>query len=230
MLLGPQMHLLLAAVLGAASAQQETTAQPPAQQPAQPSTSPIPIIKYENEGVNPDGSYKWSYETGNEIEAEEEGYLKNAGKEGEEAQTAKGRYAYTAPDGTRIELSYIADENGFQPQGAHLPTPPPIPPAILRALEWIAAHPEQDKEGAGSAPAPAAAPAPGSAPVLAESRSGTASPDEAAAAAPATASAASSASNSTSTTPPPSSSPSSSSSSSSPSTTTTTPAASRRRR
>ncbi|XP_026276585.1 endocuticle structural glycoprotein SgAbd-8-like [Frankliniella occidentalis] len=148
--------LLLAAGLAATCAQQQEAAQPS----AQPSTSPIPIIKYENEGVNPDGSYKWSYETGNEIVAEEEGYLKNAGKEGEEAQTAKGRYAYTAPDGTRIELTYIADENGFQPQGAHLPTPPPIPPAIQRALDWIAAHPEQDKEGAGSAPAPAAAPAP----------------------------------------------------------------------
>lgn len=48
--------------------------------------------------------------------AEEQGYLKNPGKENEEAQFAQGQFSYTAPDGTRISLTYVADENGFQPQ------------------------------------------------------------------------------------------------------------------
>jgi len=39
---------------------------------------PIPIIRQEQE-VNFDGSYKYLYETGNGINAEEEGYLKNPG-------------------------------------------------------------------------------------------------------------------------------------------------------
>lgn len=36
--------------------------------------------------MNFDGSYKWRYKTGNGIEAEEQGFLKNAGVPNEEAQ------------------------------------------------------------------------------------------------------------------------------------------------
>uniref|UniRef100_A0A182PJH7 Uncharacterized protein n=1 Tax=Anopheles epiroticus TaxID=199890 RepID=A0A182PJH7_9DIPT len=110
--------------------------------PQGPVTEPIPIIRQEQE-VNPDGSYSWSYETGNGIVAEEQGFLKNPGTE-QEAQVAQGEYSYTAPDGQLIRVQYIADENGFQPLGDHLPTPPPIPPAIQRALEYLASLPPSD--------------------------------------------------------------------------------------
>ncbi|KAJ3654479.1 hypothetical protein Zmor_013666 [Zophobas morio] len=102
-----------------------------------------PILKQEQE-VNFDGSYTSQYETGNGIAAQEQGQLKNAGSEAE-AEEVQGSFQYTAPDGTPILLQYVANENGFQPQGAHLPvapTPPPIPQAIQRALAWIAAHPQ----------------------------------------------------------------------------------------
>lgn len=33
-----------------------------------------------------------------------------------EAQVAQGSAQWTAPDGTPIQLTYVADENGFQPQ------------------------------------------------------------------------------------------------------------------
>ncbi|XP_038210803.1 endocuticle structural glycoprotein ABD-4-like [Zerene cesonia] len=98
----------------------------------------IPIVRLETDGPHVDGSYKWLYQTGNEINAEESGYVKNFGKgEGEEVQVAEGKFSYKALDGTPIALTYIADENGFQPQGDHLPTPPPIPAAIQRALEYL---------------------------------------------------------------------------------------------
>lgn len=100
----------------------------------------IPILKQLSE-INPDGSYQWSYETGNGIAAEERGALKGAGEQA--AIAVQGQFQYTAPDGTPIQLSYIADENGFQPSGAHLPTAPPVPEAIQRALDYIASLPPQ---------------------------------------------------------------------------------------
>ncbi|KAL0892181.1 hypothetical protein ABMA27_015369 [Loxostege sticticalis] len=114
------------------------------QQQQQYTTEPIPIIRQE-QVINPDGSYKWSYETGNGIAAEEQGYVKNQGVPDQEAQTAQGQYQYTAPDGQVIQLQYLADENGFQPQGAHLPTPPPIPPEIQKALAHLATLPPSEE-------------------------------------------------------------------------------------
>ncbi|KMR04587.1 endocuticle structural glycoprotein bd-8-like protein [Lasius niger] len=97
------------------------------------------------EGPNPDGSYKWNYEAGNGIKAEEEGHVEDAGTENE-AMTAEGGFSYSSDDGQAISLTYKADRNGFQPVGAHLPTTPEIPPLIQKALEWIAAHPSKDDE------------------------------------------------------------------------------------
>ncbi|XP_034110278.1 pupal cuticle protein 20 [Drosophila albomicans] len=112
----------------------------------------IPIIKLESK-INSDGSYKYEYETGNGIKAEEMGYLKNAGVEGAEALTVEGSFSYSSPEGEQISLTYIADENGFQPQGDHLPTPPPIPIEIQEALDKIAAgggcHGCDDNESGG---------------------------------------------------------------------------------
>ncbi|KAJ0174318.1 hypothetical protein K1T71_010464 [Dendrolimus kikuchii] len=48
---------------------------------------------------------------------------------------ASGGYSYTGDDGQVYSVRYTADANGFQPQGAHLPTPPPIPAEIARSLQ-----------------------------------------------------------------------------------------------
>lgn len=62
-------------------------------------------------------------ETSNGISQQEQGQLKNQGTENE-AIEVRGQYSYTGPDGVVYTVVYIANENGFQPQGAHLPVAP----------------------------------------------------------------------------------------------------------
>jgi len=102
--------------------------------PAAVGTTPIPIIA-QAQVLNLDGSYQYSYQTGNGIAAGEAGQLKNPGTQNE-AQAAQGYYTYTGPDGVVYQVEYYSDaENGFVAKGAHLPTPPPLPEALVRANE-----------------------------------------------------------------------------------------------
>ncbi|XP_066143609.1 endocuticle structural glycoprotein SgAbd-8-like [Euwallacea fornicatus] len=105
-------------------------------------TTPIPILRFDKEQGN-DGSYKALWETGNNIVAHEEGFLKTLGPDPDEegsvlaAQVQQGSYSYTAPDGQLIKVDYIADEKGFHPIGDHLPTPPPVSPEVQKGLDLI---------------------------------------------------------------------------------------------
>lgn len=93
------------------------------------------ILRSFNELHVDDGSYEFGYETDNGIKVQESGVA---------GQSVQGTAKWVDNEGTLFQLSYIADENGYQPQGLHLPTPPPIPPLILRALAYNAAHPQTD--------------------------------------------------------------------------------------
>ncbi|XP_037907610.1 endocuticle structural glycoprotein ABD-4 [Hermetia illucens] len=110
---------------------------------------PIPIIKLESE-LKGDGSYQYEYETGNGIQAQEMGFVKSQGMK-DHIKVAEGFFSYTSPEGKEIQVQYIADENGFQPQGDHLPTPPPIPPEIQEALLKGC---EESDDQPGSTPGP----------------------------------------------------------------------------
>ncbi|KAM7356641.1 larval cuticle protein 65Ag1-like [Cochliomyia hominivorax] len=81
----------------------------------------VEILHSESE-VGPE-DFKYSFETSDGTAAEEEGHLKNIGTE-EEAISVKGSYKYVGDDGVTYEVKYTADENGFQPEGAHLPVAP----------------------------------------------------------------------------------------------------------
>lgn len=104
----------------------------------------VPIVRQDTD-ISFDGTYHNSWEGGNGIVVEEHGVLKNLGNKDSEAEEVVGSVSYTAPDGTPIGLKYVANENGFVAEGAHLPVAPPIPAAIVRALEWIAAHPQAEE-------------------------------------------------------------------------------------
>nr|XP_027239231.1 uncharacterized protein LOC113830224 [Penaeus vannamei] len=73
--------------------------------------------------IEDDGRYNFDAETANGIVVSEHG---TPGLEG--AINSAGSFSYTAPDGTDVHLQFVADENGFQPQGAHLPVAPSSPP------------------------------------------------------------------------------------------------------
>lgn len=38
----------------------------------------------------------------------------------------QGSYSYTGPDGILYTITYIADENGYRAEGAHIPTVAPL--------------------------------------------------------------------------------------------------------
>lgn len=60
------------------------------------------------------------YETSDGTSRSEEAELKNAGTE-DETLVIRGTISWVAPDGVTYTISFIADENGFQPVGDHIP-------------------------------------------------------------------------------------------------------------
>ena len=62
----------------------------------------------------------FSFETSDGVKAEARGLLKNVGSENE-SLAVQGAYSYVDDKGETVNVKYVADENGFQPQGAHLP-------------------------------------------------------------------------------------------------------------
>ena len=68
-------------------------------------------------------SFFHSLETSDGNSQQAQGQLKQIGKD-EAAIVVKGAFSFVADDGQTYTINYIADENGYQPQGAHLPVAP----------------------------------------------------------------------------------------------------------
>ncbi|XP_063587667.1 larval cuticle protein LCP-17-like [Penaeus indicus] len=115
----------------------------------------IPILR-DDRVHEDDGRYNLDVETANGISMSQSG-----SPDGPDGAIVKaGQYSYTAPDGSLIEIKFVANENGFQPQGAHLPVAPEFPHPIPQfVLDQIAFAAEEDAareraEAQASAPAP----------------------------------------------------------------------------
>ncbi|XP_039501157.2 cuticular protein 47Eg [Drosophila santomea] len=93
------------------------------------------VLRSEQE-VNVD-NFQYALQLDNSVDVKQEGKLN--GKE----WMVKGEQAWRSPEGVPVSIQYVADANGYQVVAANppLPTPPPIPAAILRGLEYIAANP-----------------------------------------------------------------------------------------
>ncbi|XP_032591049.1 larval cuticle protein 2 [Drosophila grimshawi] len=65
---------------------------------------------------------------------------------GDEHGSIHGSFSWTSPEGEHVLVNYVADENGYHPEGAVLPTSPPIPDAIVRALDWLSSHPSAEEK------------------------------------------------------------------------------------
>ncbi|XP_063229458.1 endocuticle structural glycoprotein SgAbd-3-like [Bacillus rossius redtenbacheri] len=111
-------------------------------QPRLTTREPVPIVA-QSSLLNEDGSFQNSYESGDGTKVDAAGVQKAVGPKGEAGTAIQGSYSFYI-DNVLYTLTYTADENGFQPQGNYLPTPPPIPEKILEALAYNAAHPEED--------------------------------------------------------------------------------------
>ncbi|XP_063857062.1 cuticle protein AM1199-like [Scylla paramamosain] len=131
------MKLVILAVLAAAAvaAPQYSYSAPPEDS----SEEVIPIVR-DDRVHEDDGAYNLDVETGNGIVLSQSG-----SPDGPEDSVVKtGHYSYTAPDGTFVEVKFVADENGFQPQSDLLPVAPafphPIPDFVLEQIAFAEAE------------------------------------------------------------------------------------------
>ena len=68
-------------------------------------------------------SYKFGYQLSDGSAREESAQVETRGAE-DATLRVSGSFSFVGPDGQTYTVTYIADENGFQPQGAHLPVSP----------------------------------------------------------------------------------------------------------
>ncbi|CAG5052556.1 unnamed protein product [Parnassius apollo] len=66
------------------------------------------------------GDYFYRYETSDGKIASEEGHLKNVGTE-DEVLEVRGQYSYPGDNGVVYTITYVANEDGYKAEGAHIP-------------------------------------------------------------------------------------------------------------
>ncbi|PSN37145.1 hypothetical protein C0J52_20160 [Blattella germanica] len=85
---------------------------------SKPEEPNVPIVFSENYQSD-DGSYLFDFEAANSVAQREQGFIKH--ESGLDVLVKKGYYSFIGPDGLLYRIDYLADENGFQATGEHLP-------------------------------------------------------------------------------------------------------------
>lgn len=88
-------------------------------------------VYYKNFPSNSQGDFSFDFQTSNGITT------KAAGNEFGHS----GVVQYVSAEGIPITWTYVADENGYQPKGDHIPQTPDY---ILKSLEYIRTHPNKN--------------------------------------------------------------------------------------
>merc|ERR1712071_748209 len=78
------------------------------------------ILRSSEAQMNPDGSYKYSFEIDDGTRIVESGEQKQVTVEGA-GTVSRGQYTYVY-EGVRYTVDWVADENGYVATGDHLPT------------------------------------------------------------------------------------------------------------
>ncbi|XP_063532266.1 larval cuticle protein 1-like [Cydia strobilella] len=89
--------------------------------PAEP--EPVKILRSDFEH-QPDGAYNYALETEDGVKKEETGEIKVVNDEENKPHSVivvRGSYSYTDKEGAPHTVTYVADENGFQPQSEDIP-------------------------------------------------------------------------------------------------------------
>merc|ERR1712011_27391 len=103
--------------------------------PAPEEAAPVILIVKQTQNHDTEKQeYSFSYEAENGIVVSESGVQKQFGDKPEDAGTvSQGKYSYPE-DSVTYTVPWVADENGFQATGDHLPTPPPMPEHVVKML------------------------------------------------------------------------------------------------
>ncbi|XP_065361945.1 pupal cuticle protein Edg-78E [Calliphora vicina] len=90
-------------------------------------------IYYNNKPANKSGHFMFDFQTSNGITT------KAAGNE----HGSSGVVQYVSLEGLPITMTYVADSDGYHPDGEHIPK---IPKHITESLEYIRTHPAIDEK------------------------------------------------------------------------------------
>ncbi|XP_026328697.1 endocuticle structural glycoprotein ABD-5-like [Hyposmocoma kahamanoa] len=98
---------------------------------AAPQQRDVQILRFDNDN-NGLGNYRWAFDQSDGTRHEQRGELTNQGRENE-ALVVRGQYSWIGPDGVTYIVTYVADDQGFQPQIEQGPGGG-VPPAVVASL------------------------------------------------------------------------------------------------